>query len=176
MKTAIWHHQWVIGLYALPEQAERVITAAETEGVSPDKLVVIAPETFTRKRLRDIRPQRRHPEFRWMRNGAIIGFIVGSLLGYVFLTTTGVTSDPAVRTLTALIMGFGIAIIGYLLGLLSSSADASLNAWYEESGVEGKILVGISCHPKRQAEVAMAQRLIRQSGVEPREFPRLRVA
>lgn len=169
MKTSTWHHQWVIGLYTSPEQADRMIALARGEGVPRDNVVVIGPDTLTKRRFMGLRPEPHHPEVRWMRRGALLGFVLGTSIGWILLG--GNTASVAGHVAWALLCGVGAAIVGSLFSLIASGADASLTAFYEESGAEGKIMVAINCHPHHAEETHLAQRLIRQSGVQPQDFP-----
>lgn len=161
MKTSTWHHQWVLGLYTTPEEAERLVGLAKQEGVPTDKMVVIGPEPMKRRRFHGLRAEPHHPEYRWMRRGALFGAMGGMAIGVVLFADLLATGFA----------GLGGAIMGTLIGMLASGADTSLTALYEESGAEGKIMVAINCQPHHQEEIQLASRLIRQSGVEPREFP-----
>lgn len=169
MKTSTWHHQWVIGLYTSPEQADQMIALAKDGGVPTRSVVVIGPDTLKKRRFLGLRPEPHHPERRWMQRGAVIGLTLGTIVGAVLLSdhATSVTGRMALT----LLCGVGAAIIGTLFSLIASGADTSLAALYEESGAEGKIMVAINCHPHHTEEIQLAQRLIRQSGVQPQNFP-----
>lgn len=169
MKTSTWHHQWVIGLYTSPEQADQMIALAKGGGVPTSSLVVIGPDTLKKRRFFGLRPEPHHPERRWMQRGAVIGLILGTIVGSVLLS--GYSTSVAGRMAVALLCGVGAAIIGTLFSLIASGADDSLTALYEERGTEGKIMVAINCHPHHAEEIQLAQRLIRQSGVQPQDFP-----
>lgn len=169
MKTSTWHHQWVIGLYTSPEQADRMIALAKGGGVPTSSVVVIGPDTLNKRRFLGLRPEPHHPERQWMRRGALMGFFLGTTVGAVLLS--GYATSAAGHVAWALLCGVGAAIVGGLFSLIASGADASLTAFYEESGAEGKIMVAINCHPHHAEEIQLAQRLIRQSGAQPQEFP-----
>ncbi len=167
MKTSTWHHQWVIGLYTSPTQVERVIAQAEADGIPLKKLVVMKPEMLHKRRFFNLRPEPHHPEWRWIRRGALLGLCLGASIGYLILQATAYAS----AVYAVAVFGVGGAVIGGFFGLLSSGADASLHAFYEESGIDGKIMVAIHCQPHHEEEITAAKRLIHQSGVEPRDFP-----
>lgn len=169
MKTSTWHHQWVIGLYTSPEQAERMIALAKGEGVPTSSLVVIGPDSIKKRRFLGLRPEPHHPEGRWMWRGAMIGLTLGTIVGAMLLS--GHAASVVGHAALAVLCGVGAAIVGGLFSLIASGADASLTALYEESGAEGKIMVAINCHPHHAEETQLAQRLIRQSGVHPQDFP-----
>lgn len=173
MKTSTWHRQWVVGVYTTPEEAERLIRQAEAEGFPHHGVVVLGPDGFKTRSFAGVRPEPRHPEWRWMVGGAIAGFLLGSVGGHVLLGPSDFSDSVVMDIAMAFVRGFGGAVVGGMIGLFASGADTSLNAFYEESGMEGKIMVAIACDRQHPEDVRHAEMLVRRTGSRPIDFPQL---
>ena len=168
MRSAKWKKEWVVGFYATPDEAERFIEKAGSEGIPEGEFFVLGPETM-HKKLGGVQQEERHPERRWVVIGAVCGFLLGSIGGHFLLDSSELTGSATLEVAMALVRGFGGALVGGIFGLIASGSDTSLNALYEESGVEGKIMIAIHCDPTHPEEIEHAELLMRKSGVVPLE-------
>lgn len=173
MRASTWDNEWVYGLYESTSAAEAFVRQAEAQGVRHEDLVVLTPEDRPQKKLADILPERHHPEWKWAVTGAGIGFVLGTGIGYALISQLATGFDGVGVLLLALLPGFGGIVAGSFFGLQFAGTDASLNALYEESGAEGKVMVAIKCDPKRPDQINDVETLFMKSGVKPIEFPRI---
>lgn len=173
MKTSTWHKEWVYGLYESTGAAEAFIRKAEAKGVKRGEFVVLTPTVIQHTPIADITPEKHHPEWKWLVTGGSIGFVVGNIVGHLLMHAVAPDFNWMGTMLIALIPGFGGIVAGAFLGLQMSGADTSLNALYEESGAEGKVMVAIRCNPKRPDKMNDVEQMFLQSGVKPVEFPRI---
>lgn len=173
MKTSTWHKGWVYGLYDSTPAAEAFVRQAESGGVPRADLVVITPSTARPERVADIPTEKHHPEWKWGVTGGAIGFVLGNVAGHLLMHAVASDFNWIGTMLISLIPGFGGLVAGTFFGLQMSGADASLNALYEESGAEGKVMVAIKCDPKRPDKMDDVEQMFLRSGVKPVEFPRI---
>lgn len=171
MRASTWDQEWVYGLYESAQAAEALVRDAEATGITKRDLVVLTPDALQKRRFADIMPEEHHPEWKWAVTGGVIGFVVGNIVGHVLMHAVASGFNWIATMLIALIPGFGGAIAGTFLGLQSAGVDASLNALYEDSGAEGKIMVAIKCDPKHPEITDKLEQLFLKSGVKPIEFP-----
>jgi hypothetical protein len=172
MRTSTWNQEWIYGLYESASEAENFIRQAESEGVQRADLVVLGPQGL-RHPLVDIAPEKHHPEWKWAIIGVVIGFGVGNIAGHLLIHALNTGLSWVAAMLFALIPGVGGAVAGGFFGIQLSSPDASLNALYEESGAEGKIMVAVRCNPKRKDQVDQVEQIFFRCGVKPIEFPHI---
>lgn len=165
MRGGSWHRQWVYGVYPDRAAAENFIRQAEASGVAVDELLVLEPEQYSSQFLVDVPVESHHPEMRWV--------LIGIALGYFISHFMAVQPDIIRDSVLPVVVGFGVAIIGALQGIVWSASDTSLNALYEEGGVEGKYLVAIRCSPNNLRQIREAEAIVQRSGVMPRELPAL---
>ncbi|PIR21420.1 MAG: hypothetical protein COV45_01345 [Deltaproteobacteria bacterium CG11_big_fil_rev_8_21_14_0_20_47_16] len=175
MRTSTWDNEWVYGLYDSVGSAEAFIRQAESDGVKPKDLVVLAPERLQGRPMLDIMPETHHPEWRGIVVGIVSGFVLGSIAGQAIIYFMSGGWGWLATTLVALIPGFGGAIVGGFLGLQMSTPDASLNALYEECGADSanKIMVAVRCDSTRKDKLDRIEELFLRSGIRPIEFPKI---
>lgn len=175
MRASTWDQEWVFGLYESAGAAEALVRDVEATGVTRDDVVLLTPDAMHKHEFVDVSPEEHHPEWKWAVTGGIIGFVVGNMVGHVLMHAVASGFNWIGAALLALIPGFGGAVAGAFFGLQWAGVDASLNALYEDSGAEGKIMVAIKCDPEQPEKMDELERLFLKSGVKPVEYPHTRL-
>lgn len=133
-KSIIWHKEWVIGFFPTIKKAHEFIKIARRVNISKDRLRLFCPDKIQKPVIGGIKRERVHPEWLWVIKGSLTGILIGGLGGNILLSTERIVINLPMGISAGLIFGFAGAVMGGLLGLLSSGADSSLNNHYESMG------------------------------------------
>lgn len=161
-KTIIWHKEWIIGFFQTINEVHDFIKRTRAINISKDRLRLFCPDKIKKQTIGGIRREKLHPEWLWVVKGSLTGLLIGGFGGNFFIASEKIALNLPMGISAGLIFGFAGAIVGGLLGLLSSNTDSSLNSYYE-SHKKKQIMIAIHCPPGDEIGLRRMERLFKKA-------------
>jgi hypothetical protein len=158
------------GVYSRVPDVERTVEKLKSAGFSNEEIVVVCSDKAKERHFRQFAQQQ--PAGQNAPTAAVAGSTLGAALGGVSMLALGVATGGLPL---AIVGGAGLltggVVGGFLSAMLMRGVEKEAADYYDQAVEQGKLLIAVECSSEDVGRLALAERILAESGAEPLPLP-----
>lgn len=156
-----------VGIFDSVDDARRAVQQLVGAGFSKDQITVVCSDATKERYFSEFEHQ--HPAGTFAPAASIAGGTIGALVGGLTVVASAIATGSLALWAAGPITAWAGGVAGGLVGaMMTRGVEKELANFYQQSVVEGQILVAAEEHdPNRSARLPKAAQILADSGAKP---------